>query len=261
MAVESVSLPWPGEIDLERIKVTILVALVSVGCVWVGLQAALDSWQRYSSRALRIPFKIILPVVAVAAAVPAWLGWRAVEGDAWHPAVLVLLFGVVVWGVTGIHSFVRQLLASFKQKQPETTGQEEQAPAEQTDPLEEVRCVPLWVKGMVAIGVVLFAIRLPDFKASLMDATIKNRAAMANEAGRYTDAVNFYAELRTRHPSDNGLKKDLAFAQYHAGQYYSAMETFQLLSGVEMASTDVRKINMAVQDIESKLKQRKILSE
>ncbi|MBF0583370.1 MAG: hypothetical protein HQL80_03945 [Magnetococcales bacterium] len=261
MAVESASLPWLGEIDLERIKVTILVALVSVGCVWVGLQALLDSWQRYSGRALRIPFRIILPVVGIAAAVPAWLGWRAVEENAWHPSVLVLLFGVVVWGVTGIHSFVRQLLASFTQKQPEATGEEEQASAEQTDPPEEVKGVPLWVKGMVAVGVVLFAIRLPDFKASLMDATIKNRAAMADEAGRYTDAVHLYVELRTRHPSDNGLKKDLAFAQYQAAQYYSAMETFQLLSGVEMASTDVRKINAAIQDIESKLKQRKNLSE
>ena len=259
MAVESVNLSWLGGIDLERIKVVVFVTLVNVGSLWGGLQAVQDSWQRYSPRALRIPFRIILPVAAVISVVTALLGWRAEV--AWLPASIVLSFGVVVWCVTGIHSFIRQLIASFKQKQPEAIEQEELAQGEQTDLPEEVRGVPLWVKGMVVIGVVLFAIRLPDFNSSLQDAIIRNRASIAVEFGQHTAAASLYADLRTRHPSDNGLKKDLAFAQYHAGQYYSAMETFQLLSGVEMASTDVKKINAAVQDIESKFKQRKILSE
>lgn len=118
----------------------------------------------------------------------------------------------------------------------------------------EIQYVPLWVKGIVAAGVILFAIQLPDFKRSLMDATIKSRASISDEAGRYTDAIKLYAELRSRYPSDKGLIKKLAFSQYHAGQNFSALETFDLLVGVKMPKREVDEINTAISDIASKLK-------
>jgi hypothetical protein len=118
----------------------------------------------------------------------------------------------------------------------------------------EIRHVPLWVKGIVAAGLILFAMQLPNFKGSLVDVIRKNRALDADKAGQFPDAVKLYEELHSRYPNDNELIKKLAYSQYHAGQFASALKTFDLLVGVDLSKNEIEKINVVVSDIESKLK-------
>ena len=118
---------------------------------------------------------------------------------------------------------------------------------------QEIQHVPHWVKAIVVVGAVLFAIQLPDFKSSLTDAVQKSRASSAANAGQYTKAIEIYANLHSRYPTDKGLVKQLGFAQYHAGQYTGAFATFNLLAGVKMPKREVEEINAAIADIASKL--------
>ena len=128
-------------------------------------------------------------------------------------------------------------------------------PTAETDSMPmEIKAVPHWVKGIVAVGIVLFAIQLPNFSSSLTDAITKSRAASAEENGRHEEAIKLYADLRDRYPSDNSLIRKLAFSQYHAEQYAAALATFELLSGVKMSKTEVEEINKAIVDIVAKLK-------
>jgi len=118
---------------------------------------------------------------------------------------------------------------------------------------QEIQHVPPWVKAIVVVGAVLFAIQLPDFKSSLTDAIQKSRASSATNTGQYTKATEIYTNLHSRYPTDKGLVKQLGFAQYHAGQYTEAIATFNLLAGVKMPKREVEEINAAISDIASKL--------
>ncbi len=135
----------------------------------------------------------------------------------------------------------------FKKQQIGATASPAASPA-------EILRVPLWVKAIVVFGAILFAVQVPGFPSSLNDAIIKNRAAIADRAGQYTDAIMLYEELRTRYPKDKELIKKLAFCQYHAGQYVPALKTFELLDGVEMPKNEIEKINAAISDIKAKIK-------
>ena len=69
-------------------------------------------------------------------------------------------------------------------------------PTAETDSMPmEIKVVPHWVKGIVAAGIVLFAIQLPNFSSSLTDAITKSRAASAEENGRHEEAIRLYADL------------------------------------------------------------------
>ncbi len=118
---------------------------------------------------------------------------------------------------------------------------------------QEIRHVPLWVKGIVIVGVILFAIQLPNFKSSLTDAILKQKASDAEKAGQYMKEAEFYSDLLSRYPNDKGLVKKLGFAQYHAGLYSSALNTFNLLEGVKLPNREIEEINAAVSDIAEKL--------
>lgn len=131
---------------------------------------------------------------------------------------------------------------------------ETQQPTEMAASPREIQHVPLWVKGIVAAGAILFAIQMLEFKSSLSDAIQKNRAVTADKAGQYVKAIDLYQGLRLRYPNDKDLKKQLGFAQYHAGQYIDALETFNLLAGIKMPKREVDEINAAISDIVAKLK-------
>jgi len=118
----------------------------------------------------------------------------------------------------------------------------------------EIQHVPLWVKCIVAAGLILFAMQLPNFKGSLIDVIRKSRASDADKAGQFPDAVKLYEELHSRYPNDHELIKKLAYSQYHAGQFLSALNTFDLLVGVDLPKSEIEKINIVISDIESKLK-------
>ena len=118
---------------------------------------------------------------------------------------------------------------------------------------EEIRHVPLWVKGIVAVGVLLSLIQLLDFKSSLMDAVHKRRASAAYAEGKYMQAVALYTDLHARHLKDKDLIKSLGYAQYHAGEYFNALRTFDLLVGEMMNKDDIEKIHSVISDIDSKL--------
>lgn len=126
-------------------------------------------------------------------------------------------------------------------------------PATLADHHEEIQHVPIWVKGIVVAGVILFAIQLPSFKSSLNDSIHKHRAAAADKAGQYENAIDLYTELRTRYPNDKNLKKQLGLAQYRAGQYIDALNTFDLLAGEKMPKREVEEINAVIADIATKL--------
>jgi tetratricopeptide (TPR) repeat protein len=121
------------------------------------------------------------------------------------------------------------------------------------DRQEEIRHVPLWVKVMVAIGLLLFLIQIPDFTNSLSDAIEKSRAAAAYDKRFYFQSVEKYQELHARYPADTKLTKKLGFAHYRAGQYIEALNTFDQLVGVKMTKDEVADINAAVADIVARL--------
>ena len=118
---------------------------------------------------------------------------------------------------------------------------------------EEIRHVPLWVKGMVAIGVLLFLIQMPTFTSSLSEAIQKSRASTAYDKGQYLQAVEKYKELHLHYPADKELIKKLGFAHYRAGQYIEALNTFDQLVGVKMTKNEVAEINAVISDIAAKL--------
>lgn len=118
---------------------------------------------------------------------------------------------------------------------------------------EEVRHVPLWVKGIVAGGVVLFAVQMFSFSGSLTDAIQKHHASTAFDKGEYAQAIDLYGGLHSRFPKDKVLIKKLGFAHYRAGQYVEALRTFDLLADVKMSKSDVGEINAAISDSAEKL--------
>ncbi len=128
-----------------------------------------------------------------------------------------------------------------------------QQPNETAVSPREIQHVPVWVKGMVAAGAILFAIQMLDFKSSLSDAIQKSRAVTADRAGQYVKAIDLYKELRVRYPNDKDLKKELGFAQYRAGLYADALQTFNLLAGIKMPKQEVAEINAAIADSAAKL--------
>ena len=125
-------------------------------------------------------------------------------------------------------------------------------PTESVTP-EEIRHVPLWVKGMVAGGAILFLIQIPTFTSSLSDAIQKSRASTAYDTGQYVQAVDKYKELHARFPADKELTKKLGFAQYRLGQYIETLNTFDQLVGVKMSKKEIDEINAVVSDIAAKL--------
>lgn len=118
----------------------------------------------------------------------------------------------------------------------------------------EITHVPLWVKGIVAIGAVLFVVQMPGFMSSLSDAIQKNRAAKAFEAAQFAQAIDGYKVLHERYPRDLGLIKRLGFSYYRAGQYVESIETFNQLSGKTMTKSDVDEINAVISEMAEKLK-------
>jgi tetratricopeptide (TPR) repeat protein len=120
-------------------------------------------------------------------------------------------------------------------------------------PPQEITHVPVWVKGILAISVFLFAVQIPDFPDSLRDAVRKSRATKAYYDGQYTRAIEHYKHLHARYPKDNDIVKNLGFSYYRAGLYVEAIETFNLLAGVKMPKDEVVRINLAVSDMAAKM--------
>lgn len=118
---------------------------------------------------------------------------------------------------------------------------------------EEIRHVPLWVKGMVAGGAILFLIQLPSFTSSLSDAIQKNSASADFDRGEYVQAADKYKALHARYPADQKITKELAFAQYRAGLYVDTLKTFDQLAGVKMTKKEVDEINAVISDVAAKL--------
>ena len=121
----------------------------------------------------------------------------------------------------------------------ESQSIEPQNIATESTPPEEIHHVPLWVKGMVAGGAILFLIQIPTFTSSLSDAIQKSRASAAYDKGQYLQAIDHYKELHARYPSDKELTKKLGFAHYRAGQYLETLGTFDQLAGVKMPKKEV----------------------
>lgn len=136
-------------------------------------------------------------------------------------------------------------------QQPESA----ETPAVETPRLlpKEVTHVPLWVKGIVAAGLILFAVQMPSFMDSLSDAIQKNRAARAYDKGQFSQAIDRYKDLRGRYPADHELVKRLGFSYYRAGLFVESIETFNQLAGVKMPKREVEEINAAISDMAAKL--------
>jgi len=115
-------------------------------------------------------------------------------------------------------------------------------------PLEEIRHIPLWVKGIVIAGVVMFMIQIPAFPKSLSDAIQKKQASEDFEAGHYFQAIEKYSELHDNYPEDIDIIKQLGFAHHRAGQYYNALLVFDKLIGVEMPIEEVELIEATISD-------------
>lgn len=118
----------------------------------------------------------------------------------------------------------------------------------------EIHQVPIWVKGMVIVGLILFLVQLPSFKNSLNDTIMKKQAIKARKAGQYTEAITYFEELKQHYPNDKEIIKKLAFTQYEANQYIQSLRTFELLVGTEMPKSEIEKINQAISDMVSKIK-------
>ncbi len=118
---------------------------------------------------------------------------------------------------------------------------------------EEVTHVPLWVKGIVATGAIIFAIQMPGFGTSLSDAILKNRGEKAFESAQYSVAIDCFEDLHVRYPSDHDLTKRLGFSYYRAGQYINAIEKFSQIEGEKLPKREVDKINAAMADMVVKL--------
>jgi len=121
------------------------------------------------------------------------------------------------------------------------------------NPPQEVTHIPLWVKGLVAVSVILFAVDTPNFMSSLSDAIQKNRAEKAYQSGQYAQAIDRYKDLRSRYPTDDNFIKQLGFSYYRAGRYSEALDTFNLLAGIKMPKREAEEINAAISDIATKL--------
>jgi hypothetical protein len=118
---------------------------------------------------------------------------------------------------------------------------------------EEVVHVPLWVKGIVAGGAILFATQIPTFAGSLSDAIQKSRASKAYDNAQYSQAIARYKDLGNRYPADKNLTKRLAFSFYRAGSYAEAIDTFSQLGGTKMPKREIEEIEAAVADILNEL--------
>jgi tetratricopeptide (TPR) repeat protein len=127
------------------------------------------------------------------------------------------------------------------------------SPTTESAPPEEIRHVPLWVKGIVAGGAVLFLIQIPSFTSSLSDATQKSRASAAYDKGQYLQAIDLYKALHARYPADKELIKQLGFAHYRAGQYLESISAFDQLAGAKLPKRDVEEINSLISDISARL--------
>lgn len=124
----------------------------------------------------------------------------------------------------------------------------------ETSALQEIQHIPIWVKGILVTGIVLFAVQLPSFKSSLNDAVLKHRASAADAAGQYPKAIEIFNDLHSRYPNVHELTEMLGFAQYHAKYYVDALNTFNQLAGIKMPAQEVMKINAAISDMSAKLK-------
>lgn len=116
-------------------------------------------------------------------------------------------------------------------------------------PRREIQSIPLRVKILVAVGAILCANQFLGFKSSLNDAIQKERAVAADSAGNYERAIEIYRELHARYPNDSGLTQKLGFAQYHAGKYIEAKETFNLLASVPLTKNEETEIKAVTTDI------------
>jgi hypothetical protein len=121
------------------------------------------------------------------------------------------------------------------------------------EPRQEITHVPLWVKGIVAVGAILFAMRIPSFPSSLTDAIQKNQAGEAYGNEQYAQAANLYKDLHTRYPSDKNIVRRLGLSCYHADLYIEAINAFHQLEGIKMSKRDVDEINAAISDMATKL--------
>lgn len=118
---------------------------------------------------------------------------------------------------------------------------------------QEVTRVPLWVKGIVVTGAVLFAVQMSGFMGSLSDAVQKSRAEKAYDDARYAQAIDSYKALHSRYPADKNLIKRLGFSYYRAGLYVEAIDMFNELAGKEMPQREIDEINAAVSDMAARL--------
>jgi tetratricopeptide (TPR) repeat protein len=121
---------------------------------------------------------------------------------------------------------------------------------------EEIHHVPLWVKGIIAIGAILFLIQIPTFFSSLSDAVKKSLASTAYNQAQYSQAIELYKELGQRYPTDKEIIKNIGFAYYRSGQYLETINTFNRLAGVKMSKKEVDEINAVISDIARKTNQK-----
>jgi hypothetical protein len=123
-----------------------------------------------------------------------------------------------------------------------------------TEAPPEIKYVPLFVKGIVIAGLILFAIRIPTFNRSLQDAIIKNQAKSAYESGRYEYAVKLYEKIQPQYPEDLNLIKMLAFSYHRANQPIAALQVLSNMEGKRMPKHEVNEINSVIESITLKLK-------
>ena len=116
----------------------------------------------------------------------------------------------------------------------------------------EIVHIPLWVKAMLTTAGLLFILQFRDFRSSLNDAVLKNRAEVAEARANYTDAIELYKDLRSRYPSDKYLIKRLGLAYYHAHNFEKASTTFELITGAEFSKKEADEVNRVLSDINSK---------
>ncbi len=113
--------------------------------------------------------------------------------------------------------------------------------------------MPLWVKGLIAAGLVLCAVQMPRFSSSLADAVQKNRAEIAYSESQYTRAIDLYKDLHLRYSDDKKTTRFLGLSYYRSGLYAEAIDTFNKLADIKMPKGEVDEINAAILDIQSKL--------
>lgn len=122
--------------------------------------------------------------------------------------------------------------------------------------LNEITSIPIWVKGILVVGLILFLIRMPYFRQSFSDAVVKSKAETAVKTGKHLDAILHYKKLLIRYPEDKKMIQALGTTYYHAGQYDEAINTFSSLTDVMLDKEDAEAIDGMIKDIFAKMADR-----